>query len=285
MPRLIREQVLSPGFWVGQRIERSVEMKKWAWTGIVVLILIVGLVVFALFNLGPIIKMAVNVEGPKIIKTQVHVDSVGVSLLSGKADLKGLRVGNPKGFSAPDAVKVGSIHVDVDSKSLAGNPVIIRKIEVIGPEITYERSKDTDNFRSILNNLKQANGSGKNEQKPSAPATRSGKKLLVRDVVIKDGKVSLYLLAGHPVTADLPAIHLSNIGGQHEGASPARVVQEIVAAVYKHIQSPAVIDSLNQQLSQLKIGVKGLDMKTLSKQLNQKSGGVVGKLKGLLGNQ
>lgn len=259
-------------------------MKKWAWTVVVVLILIVGLVVLALFNLGPIIKLAVNTEGPKIIKTQVHVDSVGVSLLSGKADLKGLRVGNPKGFAAPEAVKVGSIRVDVDSKSLTGNPVIIRKILISGPEITYERNKDTDNLQSILNNLKQANGSGKNEPAPKAPAS-SGKKLLVRDVLIKGGKVSLYILPGRQVTADLPAIHLRNIGGQREGASPARVVQEMVAAVYKHIQSPAVTALLNQQLSQLKIEVKGLDVKSLSKRLNQKTGGVVGKLKDLLGNQ
>lgn len=260
-------------------------MKKWAWTGVVVLILIVGLAAVALFNLGPIIKMAVNTEGPKIVKTQVHVDRVGVSLLSGKADLEGLRVGNPKGFSAPDAVKVGSIRLDVDGKSLAANPVIIRKIEIIGPEITYERNKNTDNFRAILDSLKQADGSGENGRSSPARATSSGKKLLVRDVLVKDGKVSLYILPGRQVMVDLPAIHLRNIGGQHQGASPDRVVQEMVAAVYKHIQSPAVMGSLNRQLDQLRQTVKGLDAKSLSKQLNQKTGGVVGKLKGLLDNQ
>jgi hypothetical protein len=173
----------------------------------------------------------------------------------------------------------------VDSASLARNPVIIRKIEIIEPEITYERNADTDNFQSILNNLKQTNGSGGSGQSAPTQPTSSGRKLIVRDFVVKGATVSLYIAPGRHVMVDLPAIHLRNIGGQREGTSPALAVQEMLRAVYKHIQSPAVLGSLNGQLDQLKREVKNLDAKSLSDKTNQKAGGIVGKLKGLLDNQ
>jgi hypothetical protein len=256
-------------------------MKKWFWIGIGVLVLIIAILVFTVSHLGPIIKTAVNSEGPKITKTAVHVDRVGVSLLSGEADLKGLLIGNPQGFSAPAAVKVGSVRVDVDKKSLTGNLVVINKIEVASPDITYERNKQTDNFQAILDNVNRTAGGGKARptQTPS-----SGKKLLIRDFVVKNGRVSLYIGPGHVVTVDLPDIQLKNIGGQDNGVPPARAAQEILAAVYRDIQSPDVLNSLKAQLGKLNVRVNGSDLKSLSDTLTHEAGGIGEKLKGLIGN-
>lgn len=259
-------------------------MKKWLWISIGVLVLIIAALVFTVFNLGPIIKTAVNTEGPKITKTAVHIDRVGVSLLSGQADLKGLLIGNPQGFRSPDAVKVGSVYVAVDKQSLTGNPIVINKIEVMRPDITYERNGRSDNFQAILDNVNRSMGGS--ASKPSQ-APSSGKKLLIRDFVVKDGSVSLYIVSGRAITARLPDIHLKNIGGQNNGVLPARAVQEMLAAVYQHIQSPAVLSSFKDQLEKLNIHVTGSDLKSLSDTLTHEAGeagGISGKLKGLFGH-
>lgn len=56
-------------------------MKKWIFIGLgVIVVVIAAVVIVGLSNLGPIIKHAVNTYGPKITKTQLSVDDVGVSI-------------------------------------------------------------------------------------------------------------------------------------------------------------------------------------------------------------
>ena len=100
-------------------------MKKWILIGSAAIIVIVVVVVFVgLSNLGPIMKKAVNTYGPKITKTELHVADVGVSILSAEAKVKAFFLGNPKGFKSPSAMKVGSVFVNVDEKSLTGETII-----------------------------------------------------------------------------------------------------------------------------------------------------------------
>lgn len=122
----------------------------------VIIVAIVILLVVGISNIGPIIKSAVNSYGPEITKTDVHLGDVNISIFSGEAKIKNFLLGNPKGFKSSEAMKVGAVYVDVDEGSLTGNPIVIHKIEVAAPEITYEKKGGTDNFKAILNNVKKA---------------------------------------------------------------------------------------------------------------------------------
>jgi len=119
-------------------------MKKWLYVEIGAIVVIIAIIIFGLSNLGPIIKKAVNSYGPKITKTELHVDDVGVSIFSAEAKIKNFFLGNPSGFKTPSAMEVGSVLVDVDEKSLSNNTIVIDRIEVIRPEITYEKKGRTD---------------------------------------------------------------------------------------------------------------------------------------------
>jgi uncharacterized protein involved in outer membrane biogenesis len=154
----------------------------------------IALILFGLSKIGPLIKTAVNTYGPPITKTEVRLGDVGISIFSGEAKLKDLFLGNPKGFKTPQAMTVGSIFVDVDEKSLTKDTIIIDKVEVVRPQITYEKASGTDNFQTILNNVKSATGPGTTTKKP-AEEKSGGKKLLIRDFIIKDGKVNLSMTA------------------------------------------------------------------------------------------
>jgi uncharacterized protein involved in outer membrane biogenesis len=129
-------------------------MKKWILLGVgAVVLIIIIVVVVGLSKLGPIIKTAINTYGPRITKTEVRVGDVGISIFSGEAKLKDFFLGNPKGFRSAQAMRVGSIFVGVNEKSLAGDTIIIEKIEVVRPDITYEKSGGGDNFNAILSNV------------------------------------------------------------------------------------------------------------------------------------
>jgi uncharacterized protein involved in outer membrane biogenesis len=267
-------------------------MKKWIFIGIgAVIVILVVIVVVGISKLGPIVKMAVNTYGPKITDTELRVDDVGISIFSAEAKLKKFFLGNPKGFKSPSAMKVGSVYVNVDEGSLRGNTIVINKVEVIGPEITYEKRGKTDNFKAILSNVQKNVPKSKASKKEAKPEGE-GKQLIINNFILKDGKVNLATeilggaLGGKNVSADLPDIHLKDIGKEKGGASPAEVAKQIFAALYDKITSQAVMAALNDQLK--KLGVSTESVEKIAKEGLEKIGGagkeaedVTDKVKGL----
>jgi uncharacterized protein involved in outer membrane biogenesis len=234
-------------------------MKKIILISVAVVIIIVILLVAGFSNIGPIIKSAVNTYGPRMTMTDVRLGDVGISLFSGEAKLKDFYLGNPKGFKSPYAMNVRSIYVDLDEKSLTGDTIIIDKIEVVGPEITYEKAIGTDNLKTILDNVKKSMGKGKGSKKQRGKEGE-GKKILVRDLIIRDGTVTLAasVLGGTGISAPLPDIHLKNLGKERNGLSYAEAFREVWATVYEKITSPAVMDILNQGLAGLGSSVEAV---------------------------
>ncbi len=266
-------------------------MKKWILIGSgAVVVIIILILVIGISNIGPLIKTAVNTYGPGITRTEVRLEDVSVSIFSGEAKLKGFYLGNPKGFKSPEAMKVKSIFVDVDEKSLMKDPMIIDRIEIIRPEITYEKAKGTDNFRAIMDNVQKTAGMGESPKEKSKEAGK-GKKLLIRDFVLKDGKVTLTtaFLGNRSVSVALPDIHLKNIGGEKGGTSPAKASEEILAALYGKITSPAVTDALNKELKALGTNLEEAtegakkQVESVVKGTKEEGGKALDKVKGLFG--
>jgi hypothetical protein len=232
-------------------------MKKWIFIGLgAIVVVLIVIVVVGLSKLGPLVKMAVNTYGPKITGTELRVDDVGISIFSAEAKLKKFFLGNPTGFKSPSAMKVGSIYVDVDEGSITKDPIVINKVEVAGPEITYEKRGKSDNFQSILNNVQKNVPKGKTAEKEPAKGG-PGKQLIINDFIITNGKVNLAVempggvLGDQEIKADLPDIHLKDIGKKKGGASAEEVAKEIFAALYAKIKSPVVMGVLNDQLKKL----------------------------------
>ncbi len=235
-------------------------MKKIMLIGSAVVIIIIVLLVLGVSNLGPIIKTAVNTYGPKITKTDISLSDVGISIFSGEAKLKDFRLGNPKGFKSPNAVSVGSVFVDVDEGSLTGDTIIIDKIEIAAPEITYEKTAGTDNFQALLNNVKSTAATEKSTKTQSKEDTANGKKIMIRNFVLRGGKVNLAaaFLGGKSISATLPDIHLKDIGKETGGTSPAEAFEKIFAVLYKNITSPDVMNALNESLKTLGKDIEAL---------------------------
>jgi len=256
-------------------------MKKWIYIGIGAVVVVIAVIIFGLSNLGPIIKRAVNSYGPEITKTELHVADVSVSIFSGEAKIKQFFLGNPAGFKTPSAMKVGSVLVKVNEKSLTGNPIVVDRIEVISPEITYEKKGEIDNFHTILNNITKISTSEK-QSKQESGKEGAGKKIVIRDFVVKNGKVNLalsvYGLGDKQISSPLPDIHLTNIGEKKNGASPAEAFKEVFAALYGKITSPAVTDVLNKQLKSMGVNLDSLREGAM-KQLEGTTGNVQEKLK------
>jgi len=72
-----------------------------------------------------------------------------LSLLSGSATIKDMVVGNPQGYSTPQAFSVGTIAVSLAPLSVVSNKILVYSIHVESPQITYEGKLSASNLNKF----------------------------------------------------------------------------------------------------------------------------------------
>ncbi|MFV0422258.1 hypothetical protein [Oleidesulfovibrio sp.] len=199
-------------------------------------VIIVGLVVTLVLSINPIIEKAVNTFGPELTKANVSLNKADVSFMSGKGSLEGFMLGNPAGFKSDHAMKVDGVLVKIDKDSLTKDTIVIHLVEIVNPDIIYEKSGRTDNFTALLNNVKKSVASDKSPQAPAEeqPADAdSQRKVIIDNFIVRGGNVSLTMaeLGGKGISAPLPDIHLKDIGREKQGATPAEALEKIFGAL------------------------------------------------------
>ncbi|MDA0576747.1 MAG: hypothetical protein O3B24_01455 [Verrucomicrobia bacterium] len=183
--------------------------------GIVVALLVATLVV-VIFYLGAVVKTAVETAGPKFTGGPVKLASAHIYPLRGKLSLEGFVVGNPPGYDSSDAIRLGSIKVDMAPMSVTKDTIIIHSVIIDGPEITLEGNPFGDN--NLTQIQKNAEGAGPAKAPPApkkakpkaAPAEpeKPAKKVIIEDLVIRNGKLHF----GNAISIPLPEIHMRDIG-------------------------------------------------------------------------
>ncbi|NFV79249.1 hypothetical protein [Magnetospirillum aberrantis] len=201
----------------------------------VVLALVVGIAVFVFSSLDSLVKTAIEKVGSEVAGVPVTVSEVKISLSDGKASIKGLAVGNPKGFTTPKAMSFGEIAVAIDTGSVTGNPVVIKDITVASPEITVELGEKGSNLDVIQANI--AGKGGKSGGEASSSSSSSGgeeKKLVIDRLALTNGTVRLATaLPDVQSSAKMGDIVLTGIGRKSGGASASEVAEQLLDAVAK----------------------------------------------------
>ena len=139
-------------------------MKKWILRiGIIAVVLLVVVVAVAAMFMGSIIKKGVETVGPPITKTEMKLDGASLSIISGSGAIKGFRMGNPEGFKAPQAIKVGTVELGVKPMSVLSDKVHVTHVRVDGADITFETQGANimaNNLSKILENVEAVAGGG-----------------------------------------------------------------------------------------------------------------------------
>ena len=213
-------------------------MMKKLFLGIVVVlvVLMVVAVVAVGFFLGSIIKTGMETVGPKITQVSIKVDAVNLSLLTGSVMVKGLVVGNPEGYNAPQAISVGSVAVGVNPFSILSDKIVVHSVRVEAPEITFEGNPFSgNNLSTIMKNVNAATKGGGPSSTNAAtrPVGQSGKKIEVDDFLIADAKVhvSLHGMGSKEMTLPLPDIHLTDLGKDNDGITTADLTRRVLDAI------------------------------------------------------
>jgi uncharacterized protein involved in outer membrane biogenesis len=202
---------------------------------ILVALILVTVIVIGVY-LGQIVKKVVNSYGPQLTQTTVSVDTVTLSLLTGSAKVKGLVVGNPKGYTTPQAIAIGTTAVGVDPGSVLSQKIVIRSIRLESPEITFEGGLlGGNNLSQILDNVDSSSSSSGTLSTNAATQPKSEKKFEVDDLDITGGKVQVMLTgvgqSTGPMTLSLPEIHLTDLGKDDQGITAADLTRRVLNAI------------------------------------------------------
>ena len=243
--------------------------------GCIVVVLAAALF-FLLSNLDRIVGAAIGKYGSKATGTSVKVSSVRIKLGEGEGSISNLSVGNPRGFSTPNAVSLGNISIAVDTGSLTGDPVVIDKVSVSSPRITYEINKSgVSNINKIKKSIEAyqktgASGKGDAGEKGEGGKGEGGKKLRIRSLVIEGGEVNVHVaaLTGDPLRALLPRIALSNLGGK-SGGTPGEIAAQVLGPLMKQAAVAASGTGIGQYLGK----EAGEVQKALEEKAREKLGG------------
>jgi len=195
--------------------------------GAIALVAIVVVGVWLYLSLDYIVKRAIEHYGSEIIGASVELDKARLSPADGTGSLTGLRIGNPKGFRTPQSATVGDIQIAVAPGTIVKDVVLVHRIVVASPSITYEPGNKGSNFDVIQRNVERYLGS-------AGAGARPGKKLIVETLTIRGARVAYAPQVGHgsaAISFSLPDIQLRNVGKDRGGVTAGELAKTIVDAL------------------------------------------------------
>lgn len=240
---------------------------------VIILLLIVAAIGAGIYYLDSIAKSAIERGATYATGETTRVGSVSIGLLSGRFELRGLKIANPAGYAAPTFFSLGQTSIALQPKSLLSDRVEIPEFTLQKVRVELERkpnSKDT-NVGVILDHLKGLQPQAKTGGAQPAGQPSSGKKFIVNKILIKD-------VAAHAVfapelgkkgevTVKVPAIELRNVGSDRGGVALSELSQIVLKAVLDAVAKKGygLPPELQQQIQSGLARIKGAEAEVKGK--------------------
>ncbi len=246
---------------------------------VLALVLVVGIgMYFVVQNLDSIVKSAVETVGPQVTLTDVGLQEAKIELKNGRAELTGLSIANPEGFSKANLLQMDTVVLDIDPASLREKVYVIREIRIDGAKLLAEQKgmKDT-NIQALLDNLKKTS-SGAEASPAAEPEAESDVRLMVEKLTFVNGNVDLKTEQLGNYQMQLPTIDIANIGDKQTGLAP----DELATAILQPILAEAKQQVRNELEDKAKDKAKEKLQEQLDKNVSPEDQKKLEGLKGLL---
>ena len=237
-------------------------MKKILLGLVLLIVAIIGITVSQLDN---IVKTGIETAGPEAMQVPVKVADIKLSPLSGKVTVKGLEIGQPKGFGEGAIASVGSFDMKLETNSLMSNHIIIDSINIDAPLLDVRQQKGKNNFQALQDGLNLP----ATEVDPEAEEiTVTIRKLAVKKPRIlakSDGFMKL------DEDLELADFTLTNLGTDEKGLAPSEIARHVMDTLQPQITKALVMAGASGKLQDITKGA--------TDKLEEGLGGLIGKLK------
>jgi hypothetical protein len=188
--------------------------------------------VFVVTNINGIVKSAIEHYGSAAAKTPVRVSSVSIKLTEGSGTIEGLTVANPRGFSSPHVLSLGSVSVRIEPRTVTSGVVVIDEVRITAPRVVYEMNDARVSNVDVLKKNIGSQGPSETKRSPGEKNAAKEKRLRIKRLIIEAARVDVRVagLGEKPQTVTLQKIELTDIGG-HEGATPEQAARQILSAI------------------------------------------------------
>jgi len=211
---------------------------------LVVIILGAAAIFYLASNLNGIVAGLIENQGSAATQTDVRVSGVDIRLREASADIAGLSVANPDGFTG-SAIELGHFGVQLDATSLTSDTIIVKNVLVDSARINVVKQGDANNLQQILDNLPQAESAGTASGPESTEDSGSEKKVIIEKFTLSGASASVSAAAlGEPRDVTLPTIVLTDIGRASNGATGAQVAQQILPPIIEKALASAAAEEL-----------------------------------------
>lgn len=218
--------------------------------GVLVLALVVAAVV-VLGQLGRLIESGVESEGPGLTGTSVSLGGASVSIFSGEGELRGLRIGNPKGFSDDNAFDLGRIRIAIDPASVTTDVVRVKSLVVDGPRLLAEfNASGRNNLGAILNHVRGAAGGTARSGGDSSDGAQ--KKMIIDEFRFENAEARVLAPALNlDKSVKLPPLVLKNLGARQGGAAAGDIANQMLRPIVESTVQAAKREYLKAQRDKL----------------------------------
>lgn len=199
-------------------------------------IFLVALVIFLWLLLDWTVAATVRNVAPLFTGTEVKLSSVSIGILSGRVELKGFKVANPKGFSHEYAFELDKFVCHVNLPSALTDKIIVEEVTIDGMLADYEVSLKGSNLAQIQENVESSIGKSdaKSADADAKPADdgKAKKEKTEKKVVIRKLSVGGIKLASGVLKMPLPPIALNDLG---EDSALGEVIDKFYIALMKSV--------------------------------------------------
>lgn len=224
-------------------------------------------------------KLAEEHEGMTVLSSIEDASGSDAIIIAVKPQVLPSLYLNPEGYKKPYILSLDGITVKVDLKSLTSDTIIIEKVQIDKPVVTYEMlSLTQNNIKQLQENIKHFTDSGKSasadakEAQPAEETKEGGKKVIIKSLTVNNGELQAAAnIAGNSpdISVKLPTIQMNNIGAAKNGDS----ITQTITKIFNQILSTASATAVSSNLSNLK------DVAT--ENLNNVVGGVKDRVKSI----
>jgi hypothetical protein len=198
-------------------------MRKFLIVGFALIVVIGVAIVYLYASLDRIIQIAIETIGSDLMRTEVRLGEVEISLTSGNGALRGFRVTNPRGFSAEDAFRFDEVNVTVDISTIRSDPVVIKEINIEAPRVIYEFAGGTSNLDTLNDNVQGEIG------EPGTGSGGDGPNIVIEKILLRNGVVGISARKlDQLLEVPLPTVHMVGVGKGGKGATPGEIARQVM---------------------------------------------------------